>query len=495
MPRKRSKLPSAPSFHVLIYVSGGDAPVGERNARMDAKVAWLSGHALKNNMSVHEVVRETDDRFQPGSFLYSALAKHSGVKGVLCDSFDGPTALKWGTGFDIAVLEVALPDETAVIQPRRTFIEGQRVVTLIHGTFCPNAPWTQLDSEFSNWLREHLAGVIVRRFQWTGKNHPRGRTLAALELLLDLEKVADLFPGHEHYLVAHSHGGSVALECLKYVESKPYLAGLVCLNTPLLTYGIRDVTPLLSLAVGGLAVVACMFAASVYPLVGLVFALFLLAIADANFFGGLKRDAESWIRLLKIEAPTVPILWVRNQDQMPPYLRTVAAVTALPARGWQVAFGVTVLLSKVGLLIVALMALIGMVVFAVTGNIPQIPGAGALVGFAEALHVTAIGGVMVSPFVVPVVLFAILIRRWLAFGSVGLADLFISVKVSADAPSEFQCDTVTVVDLKGFWHRVLHLQHSRLYQNAEVAEKIAEWMATKSKPADSGAPDSFSVYE
>ena len=95
------------------------------------------------------------------------------------------------------------------------------------------------------------------------------------------------------------------------------------------------------------------------------------------------------------------------------------------------------LLSKVVLLIVALMALIGMVVFAVTGNIPQIPGAGALVGFAEALHVTAIGGVMVSPFVVPVVLFA----------------------------------------------------------NAEVAEKIAEWMATKSKPADSGAPDSFSVYE
>lgn len=50
-----------PRIDALTYVSAGNAPKSERDARMDAKAARLSSYAADNGLSVLEVIRETDD--------------------------------------------------------------------------------------------------------------------------------------------------------------------------------------------------------------------------------------------------------------------------------------------------------------------------------------------------------------------------------------------------------------------------------------------------
>jgi hypothetical protein len=153
--------------------------------------------------------------------------------------------------------------------------DGQvhRTVTLVHGTWAKHAPWMQLDAKQrdpkststpglvvaairlvrgigrrglsawtwllgdNSWLGRlwspatdrtaaeqgpslagqlaSLPGTVLFRFCWTGKNRHDDRITAATDLRAHLLKLVDDHPGAAHHVVAHSHGGNVALYALQ----------------------------------------------------------------------------------------------------------------------------------------------------------------------------------------------------------------------------------------------------------------------------------------
>nr|WP_166178762.1 alpha/beta hydrolase [Altererythrobacter segetis] len=109
------------------------------------------------------------------------------------------------------------------------------VVTLIHGTFARKAPWTLPGSRLCQALGAHFADrVQLRRFEWSGRNSFRARRKAVADLIHDLAAARARWPGVPHYLVGHSHGGTVAIGGV-LGSPEGAVDGVVCLATPVLT--------------------------------------------------------------------------------------------------------------------------------------------------------------------------------------------------------------------------------------------------------------------
>src|ERR1051325_1503123 len=85
----------------------------------------------------------------------------------------------------------------------------QPVVTLVHGIYAREAAWTKPDSALSTALTE--AGCVVRPFAWSGRNSHRARTRAAHDLTDHLRGEMAKNPKGRFWIIAHSHGGNVAL--------------------------------------------------------------------------------------------------------------------------------------------------------------------------------------------------------------------------------------------------------------------------------------------
>jgi len=143
--------------------------------------------------------------------------------------------------------------------------EPKYCITLVHGTFAPDAPWTREGSVLRNTLQSSLDGkVLFSAPNWGGANSPGTRRSAADRLADHLINQFAAHPNAGHFIVAHSHGGNVALMsgCAAAVSAR--LRGLVCLATPFLSYKPRRFMPYLSLLV---------FSAFAFILVGLMGAI------------------------------------------------------------------------------------------------------------------------------------------------------------------------------------------------------------------------------
>ena len=144
------------------------------------------------------------------------------------------------------------------------------LITLVHGTFAPGAAWTRDDSALCKALRERLPGASIGAFTWSGHNSNRARLDAALELALWTEtRITEYEREHggpvDHYVIAHSHGGNVALYACRSRHFADHLTKLVCLSTPFLSARVRYQSRLI--------------------LITLVFGLLIWAAAVAVFFG------------------------------------------------------------------------------------------------------------------------------------------------------------------------------------------------------------------
>ena len=124
-------------------------------------------------------------------------------------------------------------------------------ITLVHGTFSHGNSWTTSDSPFHIWLDKELSkdgsDTIIYRFDWSGGNSPRARSLAAENLAEHIKLVGERYPRHEHYLICHSHGGNVALKALS-LGTEELIRGVVTLGTPFLSCQRRDFDATLNLA-------------------------------------------------------------------------------------------------------------------------------------------------------------------------------------------------------------------------------------------------------
>lgn len=100
------------------------------------------------------------------------------------------------------------------------------MVTLLHGTFAKNAPWTHDDSLLSQNLSKR--GYQPSRIDWSAGNSYRQRSDAAQALQTHITNN----PEYEHVVIAHSHGGNVAIRAADGDDS--IFKGIICLNTPFL---------------------------------------------------------------------------------------------------------------------------------------------------------------------------------------------------------------------------------------------------------------------
>src|SRR5262249_27654013 len=76
--------------------------------------------------------------------------------------------------------------------------------------------------------------VEFREFAWSGSNSHRGRIIAGDALRDFLTTGISQFPAARHFIIAHSHGGNVAIRALQTPTLSDRISGLACLGTPFL---------------------------------------------------------------------------------------------------------------------------------------------------------------------------------------------------------------------------------------------------------------------
>lgn len=132
------------------------------------------------------------------------------------------------------------------------------VVTLVHGTWgrgvfirSESAPWTRDISALCVSLYKRFGSdVVIRRFPWSGGNTHTARVKAAEDLSGFLENGLKEWPKAAHFVIAHSHGGNVALSAVGSPNLQARIAGVACLATPFISARPRDLgrNPLTTLA-------------------------------------------------------------------------------------------------------------------------------------------------------------------------------------------------------------------------------------------------------
>jgi len=110
-------------------------------------------------------------------------------------------------------------------------------VTLIHGTYARGAGWTKPEgSKLCGYLKTQFGeDVQFDRFEWEAPNSHEARSEASRKLLDEYKIGKRLFQRKDtpHFVIAHSHGGSVLAYALRddpgFAEA---LAGIAFLSTP-----------------------------------------------------------------------------------------------------------------------------------------------------------------------------------------------------------------------------------------------------------------------
>lgn len=92
----------------------------------------------------------------------------------------------------------------------------QIVVTLVHGTFARDAAWIRPGSPLRNALTH--SGCRVHTFKWSGRNSHLARCCAVKELTDQLTQQVGRDPDKEHWVIAHSHGGNIAVHAANAVR-------------------------------------------------------------------------------------------------------------------------------------------------------------------------------------------------------------------------------------------------------------------------------------
>src|SRR5687767_2382730 len=106
---------------------------------------------------------------------------------------------------------------------------GRLIVTLVHGTWGQGlfrksrkgAPrWFEPDSDFQARLRASFEreniGVVIAPFLWSGSNSLKARDDAGKGLAAQLIQQDADNPGSRQLIIAHSHGGNVAIRAVDH---------------------------------------------------------------------------------------------------------------------------------------------------------------------------------------------------------------------------------------------------------------------------------------
>lgn len=163
-------------------------------------------------------------------------------------------------------------------------------IVLVHGTWGQGFdPYKFHDGRSARWfepghpfyvqlltsLEGHIAASDVSAFMWSGANSIRERSEAATELASVLDRRLQEAPGVEQILIAHSHGGNVALRARDAMTGDRSRVHIITLATPFIRVTRRAITFADRLLARGLLLAAVIAGIAVY-----VGAWLLLAAID-----------------------------------------------------------------------------------------------------------------------------------------------------------------------------------------------------------------------
>ena len=189
------------------------------------------------------------------------------------------------------------------------------IVVLIHGTFAPDATWTQPDSRLRDATSEALSplgAVRFFRFEWPGttlrqfNNSHRIRRAASEQLKEFLVSISQRFSGVPTFIVSHSHGGNVAFSALRGAVNQQMASGVATIATPFIQYRSRSVDQ---------------FLASMLE-IGTFLTVSMTSIVVA---GGISHSLLTWPVMLPLQMFELAIVyWVSTRIRLRPRLRRLA---------------------------------------------------------------------------------------------------------------------------------------------------------------------------
>lgn len=117
------------------------------------------------------------------------------------------------------------------------------IVYLIHGTFEPDAEWvTNDDSEIRQEIIKSIdTPITFCKIKWSGQNHFLARESATNLLVEEIKKNNQ--ENLDQYIVAHSHGGNIALSALRALGGRENsrIKKIALLSTPVINITRRKV--------------------------------------------------------------------------------------------------------------------------------------------------------------------------------------------------------------------------------------------------------------
>jgi len=138
--------------------------------------------------------------------------------------------------------------------------EPRVIAHLVHGTwpaggflahrypriFKPQPVWIDEGSDFRRDVEARVPGIEWRPFRWSGENSELDRRRAAMSFADMLRRELDSAQDACHVVIAHSHGGNVALWGLGHLDqaSRNRVAGFATMGTPFLHFESRPLSAL-----------------------------------------------------------------------------------------------------------------------------------------------------------------------------------------------------------------------------------------------------------
>jgi hypothetical protein len=136
--------------------------------------------------------------------------------------------------------------------------------------------WTMDASTLCESLRDRLGpDAVFRRFRWSGRNSHTARLNASKRLRDFLQEGLADSPDATHIVVAHSHGGNIALMALGDSNLRDRIAGVACLATPFIVAGDRNI---------GRDTWAILEVSSIPPVALVILVFSLPVVKEWNFF-------------------------------------------------------------------------------------------------------------------------------------------------------------------------------------------------------------------
>ncbi|HRE72938.1 MAG TPA: hypothetical protein PLC14_20850 [Accumulibacter sp.] len=125
------------------------------------------------------------------------------------------------------------------------------VAYLIHGTYATDAAWTLPESPIAQAISSTLGPKTqLKRFLWDGKNAFASRIAASEALTAELDATASSNKYSAIYLIAHSHGGNMALQAVNQMAHGDKVRAMVSLGTPYLRIKRKAWAPPVLLSIG-----------------------------------------------------------------------------------------------------------------------------------------------------------------------------------------------------------------------------------------------------